>query len=104
MVATTTKQLEIYNTAKKLFVEKGYTETSMRDIAAVLHLKAASLYSHISSKEEILHYICNDVFERLRNSVCEMHNSDLSMEQKFAEFIKIYGTESLKDVDSYVLY
>ena len=74
----TKKQLEIYNVAKKLFVEKGYAETSVRDIAAILNIKAASLYSHINSKEEILDYICEDVFNRFeiathskRKSICD---------------------------------
>jgi len=52
-----TRKQEIHNTAARLFKEKGYSAVTMRDLAAAVGIKAASLYNHISSKEEIL----NDV-------------------------------------------
>lgn len=52
-----TRKQEIHKTAARLFKEKGYSAVTMRDLAAAVGVKAASLYNHISSKEEIL----NDV-------------------------------------------
>lgn len=49
-----TRREEIIKVAKILFRERGYKSVSMRDLAKVMDLKAASLYNHISSKEEIL--------------------------------------------------
>ena len=56
------KQLE--QTATSLFKDRGYTATSMRDMAQALGIEAASLYSHIKSKEEILQNVC---FRMARN-------------------------------------
>jgi len=49
-----TRKDEIIYTAAKLFKEKGYSAVTMRDIAKAMGIKAASLYNHINSKQEIL--------------------------------------------------
>lgn len=45
---------DVVRTAGRLFAERGYHGTSMRDLAADLGLLGSSLYSHISSKEDLL--------------------------------------------------
>ena len=52
------KQIKILDVAVELFKEKGYMGSSVRDLATRLNIKAASLYAHIRSKEEILEWIC----------------------------------------------
>lgn len=49
-----TRKDEIIKTAAKLFKEKGYSAVTMRDLATAMGIKAASLYNHINSKQEIL--------------------------------------------------
>lgn len=44
----------IHSVAARLFSQAGYRSTSMRDIAAAMGMKAGSLYTHISGKEEVL--------------------------------------------------
>lgn len=45
---------DIVAVAGRLFAERGYHGTSMRDLARELDLRGSSLYSHISSKEDLL--------------------------------------------------
>lgn len=52
---------EIIEVASSLFYEKGFNAISMRDIAAAMDIKAASLYNHIKSKQEILAEIILEV-------------------------------------------
>ncbi len=50
----------ILDVAARLFYERGYHATTMRDLAAGVGIKAASLYNHFASKQEILVRICLD--------------------------------------------
>jgi AcrR family transcriptional regulator len=54
MVSEVTRRQQIENTASALFRERGYTGTSVRDIAKALDIQGASLYAHIASKEDVL--------------------------------------------------
>jgi len=49
-----TRKKQILNTAAQLFKQRGYSAVTMRDLAAAMDMKAASLYNHISGKQEIL--------------------------------------------------
>ena len=51
----------IITAATRLFLDKGFAATSMRDLAEQVGVEAASLYNHIRSKNEILEAICFDV-------------------------------------------
>ena len=59
--STLSRKQEIYKTAAHLFKEKGYSAVTMRDLAAAVGIKAASLYNHISSKQQILSEIILDI-------------------------------------------
>jgi AcrR family transcriptional regulator len=56
---TSTKQ-KILESAIDLFALKGYTETSVRELAAAVGVKEASLYNHFPSKNAILDYILSE--------------------------------------------
>lgn len=45
---------QIYETAARLFYEKGYASTSLQDLANAVGLQKGSLYHYISSKEDLL--------------------------------------------------
>ena len=50
---------EILDAAAQIFSQKGYHGTSMQDIALAVNLQKASLYHHVSSKQEILFDLLN---------------------------------------------
>ncbi len=54
---------EIIAVSARLFRRGGYDDTSIRDIAAALEIKSASLYHHFGSKGEILYAISHGVME-----------------------------------------
>jgi len=73
-IRTYTKDLElvlkrrkhIMDCASKVFVEKGYRGSNMRDLAKACGLSTVSLYHYIGSKNDILHLICLDASDLTR--------------------------------------
>ncbi len=62
-----TRQAQIFETAARIFCEKGFDKASMGDISAAMGLTKAGIYHHIRSKEELLYEIMSygmDLFER----------------------------------------
>ncbi len=61
------RQAQIFETAARIFCEKGFDKASMGDIADAMRLTKAGLYHHIRSKEQLLYEIMAygmDLFER----------------------------------------
>lgn len=54
MVTTRNTRDDVVRAAGKLFGERGYHGTSMRDLGKELGLLGSSLYSHVSSKQDLL--------------------------------------------------
>lgn len=79
---------QILQAAAKLFSEKGYASTSMRDIATELGIEAASLYHHIKSKEEILETICFVMADQLIAAINEVNDIYFNAEEKLRMAIK----------------
>lgn len=72
---TSNKEL-IFQTAVKLFAREGYENVTMREIAKEVGIKAASIYNHFASKEDLLDSIFqyfrmmleSDVFSPIRKT------------------------------------
>jgi AcrR family transcriptional regulator len=79
---------QIIQKAAKLFKEKGFEAASMRDIAGELGIEAASLYSHIKSKDEILETICFRMADELLKAIEEV-NLTLMPKKSLAWLLKI---------------
>jgi AcrR family transcriptional regulator len=88
---------EIQNVAIKLFKERGYNATTMRDLAAEVGIEAASLYNHIRSKEEILRGICFDIASRYIAQMNEIQNKNIAATQKISELIRLHVRLMLTD-------
>lgn len=54
MTDTRNTRADVIRAAGRLFAERGYHGTSMRDLGRELGLHGSSLYSHITSKEDLL--------------------------------------------------
>ena len=55
----------ILRTAARIFAEKGYHPTTMRDISRATRVSLAGLYYYCKSKEELLFLIQDNCFGRV---------------------------------------
>ena len=85
-----TRREEIIQTAAQLFKEKGFSAVTMRDLATTMGMKAASLYNHISSKQEILKEIIISLAEDFINGMEQIKNSNQSSIQKLNAIIALH--------------
>ena len=96
----TDRKTEIINVAAKLFKEKGYSAVTMRDIAQAMDIKAASLYNHIKSKQEILVLIIIEIAEEFTTVINEIVASEVSTIQKIEKVIQLHIDITLRNADA----
>ena len=85
-----TRKDEIIKTAAKLFEKKGYSAVTMRDLAKAMGIKAASLYNHINSKQEILKEIIISLAEEFTEGMKQIKASPGSSIDKLKEIVKLH--------------
>ena len=93
----TVKLEQILKEAAKLFKNKGFGGSSMRDLAAVLGMEAASIYYHIGSKDEILEKICFEVAHNYLSHLDKIENEDHSFLEKLKELIRFHVQMMIKN-------
>lgn len=93
------RKQEIVNAAAILFKEKGYSAVTMRDLATAMGIKAASLYNHIQSKQEILSTIIIELAEEFTNGMNQIVNSSASSIQKLENIISLHIDVTLRNAD-----
>ena len=59
----------IFNTAIKIFSEKGYDNTSVEEITAVAGVAKGSLYYHFAKKEDIFDLLLDEGMSLLKNNI-----------------------------------
>lgn len=90
---------EIVHLAAKLFKEKGYRAVSMRDLAEAMGIKAASLYNHIRSKQEILTLIVISTAENFTAHIDEIYPQTFSSVEKLEKIVHKHVDITVKKSD-----
>lgn len=96
----TDRKTEIITVAAQLFKDKGYSAVTMRDIAQAMDIKAASLYNHIKSKQEILVLIVIEIAEEFTATMNEVVASSESTIKKIEKVIQLHIDITLRDANA----
>jgi len=84
----TDRKRQILESTQQILTNKGYAATSVRDIAKALGMEPASLYSHFSSKEDILKITCFEMAHLFENAIHEINTLYFDAEQQLRMMIK----------------
>lgn len=79
---------KIRSAAKKLFTEKGYSNTTVRDVAEEAVVNVALVNYYFRSKEKLFHSIFSESFEEYSKQIeVVLYSEDLSLEHRIRSFI-----------------
>ena len=70
------QKVKMLETARRLFWEKGYNATSMREIAISYGCRPANIYNFFSDKEEILFEVLREEMEQIINPIKHLEEDD----------------------------
>lgn len=87
------RRTELIEVATKLFLERGFHNTSIRDIVRACSFNVASLYMYVSSKEDILYLVAQDLMNnialKLSDTILDPDSPERSLEIGFANYCQI---------------
>lgn len=104
MLQTTERKREILAKSLELFKEKGYASTSVRDIAKALNIEPASLYSHITTKEDILKASCFEMAEKFATAIKEVNDIYFNAEERLRMAIKFHVDILTSNINAAVVF
>lgn len=88
-----TKDL-IFEVAFYKFLENGYENTNLRDIATEVNIKAASIYFHFKSKEDLFIYVFNTVVSDIYSEL--QYITNLSSTESYEKQLYLYFRQVIK--------
>ena len=96
---------EIVQIAAKLFAERGFIATTIRDIADEAHIQSGSVFHHFDTKDEILHEVVRDAIALIRNKTLQIAKLDCDAELKVGALVLLDLDVHAKDHQAHsILY
>lgn len=84
-------ELKIINAARELFIERGFVETNMCDIAARVGIKRPVLHYYFRTKDRMFHAVFGSIIESLVPKVQDIiKRSDLSVTERIGLVVDAY--------------
>lgn len=81
---------DILEAAAQVFRQKGFHGASMANIAEAVNLQKASLYHHVSSKQEILFELLDRALELLLERISPIANQSIPADERLRQMTREY--------------
>ena len=93
----------ILQSAAQAFRKQGYKAASMQEIAQSVGIKAASIYNHFPSKQELLRNLLIDMAHRFTTGMDNIHHSSLGTAEKLEKVIELHIRLTVEHTDAIAL-
>lgn len=92
------KKQEIYRSATQVFLDKGYNNTTLLDIAKLCHMGRSTIYQYFKNKEEIFYEVSISFFSELVSRLDSiMTKENFSSTEKLKEMLSVFVFDSKAD-------
>lgn len=93
MATLAPRTAQIVETAAELFAKRGYDATSLQDIADAAGIRKASIYAHVTHKEEFLRIICEGYMDRAVENAQAAYAMQATSIEKLTEIVRfLFGS------------
>lgn len=93
------KRTEIIDTAAKLFAEKGFENTTTRDICRATGMSHAMIYYYFDDKESLLYEILDDILSDGLERIKKIARSNKSLKEKLTAITDVYARYHVDKID-----
>ncbi len=76
------RRQELISAATKIFIEKGYHQTSIRDISKATSFSMGTLYDYIRTKEDILYLVHQDMIHTIYGALFEIQGDEFEIRSR----------------------
>lgn len=91
------RRAEIVRAAGRLFHEKGYSATTIRDIAGAVGMRSGSPFYHFKTKNDMLRAVVLEGVDAFNEAVARAANSDKSPRARFEAMLRAHLNQLLGD-------
>ena len=98
------RQREIIDAAAEIFHRKGYSETSVQDIAEAVGILKGSLYYYIDSKEDLLFQMLLEVHEGAKGIVEETAKLDVPALDRLRVYVQRHVEYNARNISKIAVY
>ncbi|HMB22142.1 MAG: TetR/AcrR family transcriptional regulator [Chloroflexota bacterium] len=96
------RRKEIFHASVHLFLNKGFNETSMREIAEAAGIGKSTLYDYFRTKDEILLSFVEDEIQRLTERAKEITKQEVGAQEKLRQMMFAYMDYLAANEDFYM--
>jgi AcrR family transcriptional regulator len=94
---------EIVDAAAQVFLEKGYSATSIQDISDRVGILKGSLYHYVRSKEDFLYRIIKDVYDEAIDDIRKVGEGEQEPLERLAAFIRAHVRFAADHLTAYTI-